>query len=272
MHQFIYFDGQIISAIKANLLVISSAALYGRGVFTTMAVKNKAPFLWEKHWHRLNDNAEKIGVDLSEFSEAAVKSSLAELIEKNKANDARARITFFDGSASQIWQIETNRKTSLLIATADLRSAPDVLRLTVSPFSVNSTSPLAGVKSCNYLENLLALEEAKNRGFDEAIRLNEKQEIVSASTANVFWVKNKKIFTPALETGCLMGTTREFLLENFAVRAVKARLNKIVEADEVFLTSAGIGICPANFDNVKNGNFSAVPELKKFLDLPGVKS
>jgi branched-subunit amino acid aminotransferase/4-amino-4-deoxychorismate lyase len=139
------------------------------------------------------------------------------------------------------------------------------LRLTVSPFLVNSTSPLAGVKSCNYLENLLSLEEAERRGFDEAIRLNEKQEIVSAGAANVFWIKNKKIHTPALETGCLAGTTREFLSENIAVHEVKSRLNEIIEADEVFLTSAGIGVCPADFGNVKKSNISMIPKLKKFL-------
>ena len=158
------------------------------------------------------------------------------------------------------------------MTTADAREMPEVLRLMVSPFLVNSTSPLAGVKSCNYLENLLSLEEAKRRGFDEAIRLNEREEIVSASTANVFWIKNKKIYTPALETGCLAGTTREFLSENIAVHEVKSQLNEIIEADEVFLTSAGIGVCPADFGNVEKENNSMISTLKKVLDLEGVKS
>jgi branched-chain amino acid aminotransferase len=217
MHLLINFNSRLLSASEASLRAISSAALYGKGVFTTIAVYDKQPFLWEKHWRRLNGDAEKIGVDLSNFSEEQVKDALAELIEKNKTKNARARITFFDEGASKIWQFGTNRKTGLLITTADARETPEVLRLTISPFLVNSTSPLAGVKSCNYMENLLALEEAERRGFGETIRLNERQEIVSASMANVFWIKNKKIFTPTLETGCLAGTTRAFLLDNFAV-------------------------------------------------------
>lgn len=267
MHRFIYFHQQILPSSAANLSVISSAAFYGKGVFTTIAIKNKEPFLWEKHWRRLNDNAGKMGVDSSEFSKEKVKNALAELIEKNKAENARARITFFDESASGIWHFESNRKTSLLVTTADARKTPENLRLTVSPFLVNSTSPLAGIKSCNYLENLLSLEEANGRGFEEAIRLNERVEIVSASTANIFWIKNKKIYTPARETGCLAGTTREFLMENFAICEVKARLNKIIEADEIFLTSAGIGICPAEFGKVKKRSISMIPKLKKTLDL-----
>src|SRR5688572_961019 len=165
MHRFVFSDKKILSASQTSLSAISSAAFYGRGVFTTIAIKNKVPFLWEKHWHRLNDNAGKIGVDLSEFSQAEVKNALAELIEKNKTENARARITFFDEGASRIWQFESNRKTSLLMTTADARKMPEVLRITVSPFLVNSTSPLAGVKSCNYLENLLSHEEANGRGF-----------------------------------------------------------------------------------------------------------
>ena len=220
----------------------------------------------------MNDNAGKIGVNLSKFSEEEVKRSLTELTEKNETENARARITFFDEGTSRIWQVASNRKTSLLITTADARETPEVLRLMVSPFLVGSTSPLAGVKSCNYLENLLTLEEAKRRGFDEAIRLNEREEIVSAAMANVFCIKNTKIFTPARETGCLAGTMREFLLENFAIYEVKARLNKIIEADEIFLTSAGIGICAAEFGNVKKRDFSIITKLKKVLDLESVKS
>ena len=129
------------------------------------------------------------------------------------------------------------------MTTGDLREVPDKLRLTVSPFLVNSTSPLAGIKSCNYLENILALEEAKKRGFDEAVRLNERGEIVAACLANIFWRKNEQLFTPSLATGCLAGTTREFVLENETGFETKAGLEVLKNADEIFLTSAGLGIC-----------------------------
>ena len=242
MNRFIYFNQQIILASEANLSAVSSAALYGKGVFTTIAIKEKHPFLWEKHWRRLKDNAGKIGVDSSEFSEETIKNALAELIEKNQTENARARITFFDESASRIWQIETNRKTGVLITTADLRKTPEVFRLTISPFLINSTSPLAGVKSCNYLENILALEEANKRGFTEAVRVNERGEIVGACMANIFWLKDGKLFTPSLKTGCLAGTTREFVLENRECFEVEERAGILHEADAIFLTSSGIGI------------------------------
>lgn len=245
MHEFISLNHQIIPAENALLSATSSAALYGKGIFTTVAIHRSIPFLWEKHWRRLTENARKLGIDLTELPEATVKNSLLEIIKKNNLSLARARLTFFDESASSVWQINLKGKTSLLIQTADFRVVPETFRLTVSPYRINSTSPLAGVKSCNYLEKILALEDARAKGFTEAIRLNEKNEIVSACLANVFWKKSGAIYTPSLETGCLEGTTRGFILENYSVEEKKADLAELNEADEIFLTSAGIGIVKA---------------------------
>lgn len=242
MHKFISFNLKTILAKHAFLPAISSATFYGKGIFTTVSIYNSKPFQWEKHLQRLNDNAKKIGVDLAEFSAKVVTGALLEIIENNKLANARARLTFFDEASNKIWQTESKRKTSFLITTAEFSAVSGKFGLTVSPFQVNSKSPLVNTKSCNYLENLLALEDAKGKGFDEAVLLNERGEIVSASMANVFWIKKGKIFTPNLQTGCLDGTTRNFVLENFPVKETIANLAELKKADEIFLTSAGIGI------------------------------
>lgn len=249
MHEFICFNQQILPAKNAFLSAVSSAALYGRGVFTTVAVHDSMPFLWEKHWRRLSADAQKVGISLDDFSEQSTEKLLLETITKNNFKAGRARLTFYDETPSSVWQNDLKGKTNLLIQTADFRPVPEKFRLIVSPYLINSTSPLAGVKSCNYLENILALEEAKAGGFDEAVRLNEKGELVSACCANLFWKKNEKFFTPSLETGCLKGTTREFILENFPVEERKAILAELYKADEIFLTSAGIGAVACIFEN-----------------------
>jgi len=242
MHKFVSFNQQIVSADNAFLPAVSSAAFYGKGIFTTVAIYKSKPFQWQKHWQRLIKNAKKIGIDLSGLPEELIKKSLSEIIEKNKITNARARLTFFDESANKIWRTESKRETSFLIITADFHKVSEPFRLAVSPILVNSTSPLTNIKSSNYLENILALEDAKAKGFDEAVRMNERGEIVSASMANVFWTKNNKVFTPSLETGCLAGTTRNLVLENFTVKEAKANLQELENADEIFLTSVGVGI------------------------------
>jgi len=190
----------------------------------------------------LENNADKLKIDLAEFAEETTLATLAHIVEKNKVTSGRARITFFDESASAIWPFETDSKTSLLITTGDLRPVPNNFKLSVSPYTVNSRSPLAGIKSCNYLEKIVALDEAKARGFDEAVQINDRGLVASAATANVFWLKDDVLNTPSLKTGCLPGTTREFVLENIDCCEVEATLDELDKADAIFLTSAGLGV------------------------------
>ena len=220
----------------------TAAALYGKGVFTTIAVRDGKQFLWDKHWRRLTHNAAKIGIDLSDHSKETTRKALDEQIEKDGVTNGRARLTFSDESPSSIWSTDTSHKANLRIINGDLRPVPEEVRLTVSPFSVNSRSPLAGVKSCNYLENLLAFEEALTRGFHEAVRVNERGHITSGSMSNIFWIKDGQLYTPSLTTGSLPGTTREFVLENVEYREVEVEIDELEIADAIFLTSAGLGI------------------------------
>lgn len=220
----------------------TNASLYGKGVFTTVAVFNRRPFLWEKHWHRLSKNAAGLGIDVSAYDSRSVAERLAEAIDSANIINGRGRISFLDETPSKIWEEVVKGETRLSITTANLRSRAENQKVTLSPHLVNSTSPLAGIKSCNYLEPLMAYDEAKVRGFDEAVRLNERGEIASACMANVFWLKGGRLFTPSLTTGCLAGTTREFILENLECEEVEAGVEAIREADEIFLTSAGIGV------------------------------
>jgi branched-subunit amino acid aminotransferase/4-amino-4-deoxychorismate lyase len=255
MHPFVSFNNQILRAENASISAAASAALYGKGVFTTLAIRAAQPFLWEKHWRRLNENAKKLEINLAAFDKEIIENSLKEIIEINKLTNGRARITFFDENSTDIWNFDSDKKTSFLITTADTKPVSQNLRLTVSPYRVNSASPLAGVKSCNYLEKTLALNDAKKRGFDEAIQFNENGAIVSACMANIFWLSEKKLYTPSLAAGCLAGTTREFLLEDLKsggkFECVKSEtdLQSLRNADAIFLTSAGLNIAQiAEFD------------------------
>jgi branched-chain amino acid aminotransferase len=260
------FNLQILPAEKTFLAAVSSAALYGKGVFTSLAVYDSKPFLWEKHWRRLTENSARLGIDLGDFEAEPVKRALLRLISQNGLKIGRARLTFFDEAAGKIWDFGLKNKTSLLITTSEFQKTNDEFLLTVSPFPVNSKSPLANLKSCNYLESLLALEEARKRGFDESVRLNETGQVVSVATANIFWLKGGNIFTPALETGCLAGTTREFLTENFPVQETKSAIEELSEADEIFLTSAGIGIRAAHFENIEKKISSVFEKVSKFFE------
>lgn len=242
MHEFISFNGKIMVAEKASIPAVSSAAMYGKGVFTTVAIHDGQPFLWDRHWARVFGDAAKLGLQMWEFKPDGVAESLASLIKKNEVTDGRARVTFFNEMGGGAWAVDTGGMTSLLIVTGDPHEREGNLSIGISPHGVNSTSPLAGVKSCSYLENLLAYDEAVGRGLDEAVRLNEKGLITSACMANIFWRKGGALFTPALSTGCLAGTTRGYVIEKLGAKEIEAGIDELGLAEGIFLTSAGVGI------------------------------
>jgi branched-subunit amino acid aminotransferase/4-amino-4-deoxychorismate lyase len=255
VHSRIILNNQLLEGERARLPAITPAALYGRGVFTTLALHNGRPFLWPEHWARLMAHADRAGVDRSSVDKEQTRAQLDHLIEANKVREGRARITLLSNAGRDgLWNLHGESEaqgTLLLIMTgeAHLPSA-DALALTVSPYRINMLSPLTGVKSVNYLEHIIALEEARARDFHEAVMLNERGEIVSATMANIFWVKEGALHTPALSTGALAGTTRARILalaEELGVPLVEGvnELAQLGDADEIFLTSAGLGVAIA---------------------------
>lgn len=252
MHPVIYLNKTMVEATKARVAPVSSAMLYGRGVFTTLAIHDSQPFLWSKHWQRLTVHAKRLDVDFTGCTEKGVGDALRKLIAFNQVKDGRARVIMLARSGRDIWRTKPQgaKKTDLLIMTGDSQKVSQTgLSLAVSPYRVNTFSPLSGIKSLNYLDHVLAWEEAQSRDFDESVLLNERGEIVSATTANLFWAKNGTVHTPALSTGALAGITRECVIE-IATRHFIPLLEGIYEmtdltdADEIFVTSSSLGVAP----------------------------
>jgi 4-amino-4-deoxychorismate lyase len=250
LHSRIIYNHRLLDASKARAPLVSPVTLYGRGVFTTLALHDGRPFLWSEHWARLTEHGARACLDLGELDEERVFASLAQLIKANHVKNGRARITLLANVERGIWKVKESesRSSDLLIMTGEPHStSEESLALTVSPYRVNTHSPLAGIKSVNYLEHILAWEEARARDFDEAVRLNERGEVVSATLANLFWITDGTLHTPALSTGALAGTTRASVIrlaEEISVPHIEGvyELADVGDADEIFLTSAGHGL------------------------------
>lgn len=244
----------------------SRSSLFGQGIFTTVAVRQGMPMLWHKHWRRLVNNAAALKINLECYDMEQILANLSESIGKRKISDGKVRITFSDQRPSELWPTTRlpESQTSIDIMFGEISPFPRKFRLSISPHLYNSASPLAGIKSCNYLEPVLSLEEAKKRGFHEAIRLNERGHITSACMANVFWKKDGELFTPSLTTGCLAGTTREFVLENLECREVEVGVEEIEHAEAIFLTSAGLGVVEVAAFNERE-LFPSDHRIKKIL-------
>lgn len=249
MHARVSYNGELLKVGDPAIPLATPGTLFGRGVFTTIAIHEGTAFLWDSHWERINAHAGRVGVDLAGIKSETVLSSLDQLIKANRIREGRARLSLMAHGNSGVWSRKgaTARKTDVLLMTAEARPVTEELAITVSPYRVNTLSPLVGIKSLNYLEPILAWEEAQSRDFAEAVRLNERGAVVSCTMANIFWVSDGTIYTPALATGALAGTTREVIIElarELAIPLIEGvyELPALADADEIFITSAGRGV------------------------------
>lgn len=259
MHRLVCFNGRITETGNAEVRAVSAAALYGKGVFTTIRIAQNAPLWLEKHFLRLRLHAQHIGINAHQFpNENLLLDSIKNLIEQNSCAEGKMRLTLFDENSSGIWHDENfvfQNSSSFLITTAPLEAQRATYRLTTADFPIHSRAFLSGIKSCNYLPNICALAAAKKKGFDECLIFNETGHLVSASTANIFLEKNGNIFTPPLTDGCLDGTTRQFVIDICRRHSVSVTEKQITSADLegsfVFLTSNGIGLKQvSDFENL----------------------
>jgi branched-subunit amino acid aminotransferase/4-amino-4-deoxychorismate lyase len=248
MDRLIFHNEQIIEATGATVAATLAGVQYGWGIFTTLRAYESKVFAFEKHWERLLRHSEKARVPVL-INKDEAKRAINELIQANALVYGRIRLTILKGIAGS-WRTRQERESEVLIFTTS-EQAPKTreVNLTISPYRLLSSNPLAGVKRTAMLENLLAYEEARNRNFDEAVMLNERGEIVSGTAGNIFWVEGIELCTPSLGTGCIAGITRAYVLEiakriNIHVVEASFPLPRLLDANEVFLTSTARGITP----------------------------
>jgi branched-subunit amino acid aminotransferase/4-amino-4-deoxychorismate lyase len=248
MDRLIFFNDRIVDAAQARISPTSAGLLYGWGVFAALRIVEGRAFDFARYWERLCHHAARARVIApSGFDE--VQAALAQLIEANRVREGRARITLLRGNAGG-WKREAARESDFLIFTATEKETDErAVSLTVSPYRLLSTGALAGVKRTAMIDYLLAREEARGRGFDDAVIFNERGEIVSTSGANIFFSERDELYTPGLGAGCVAGITRHWVCEiarRLGIHLVEGSftLQHLRSAREVFLASTARRITP----------------------------
>ena len=162
--------------------------------------------------------------------------------------DAVLRITLTRGPGQRGLLPPADPEPTLLITAARAaHAAPETLTAIVASTRRNELSPLAQLKTLNYLDNVLARMEAAKRGADEALLINTAGRLASASSANLFLLRNRTLLTPPPSEGVLPGVTRAAVLalaEILDISAVETPLQRddLARADEAFLTNSLIGV------------------------------
>lgn len=125
----------------------------------------------------------------------------------------------------------------------------------------NEGSPLSRIKSCNYGDNILALLEAREKGANEAILLNNEGHVTCASAGNIFACIGDALVTPPLEDGVLDGVTRQVLMEKFAVRVRSLTAEDLQNAAGIYITNSIRGAAP-----LQSLNGEALPAPAVMID------
>jgi len=219
-------------------ILIDEGLFFGRGVFETILWKDRPIFLNE-HLERLKKSMEKIG--LLPLEEKNLKEYLDKLYIKNKG----VKITVTPLNII-ITEREINYKEE------DYNRG---MKLTISQVRRNSTSRLCYIKSNCYIENLIEKENAKKIGYDDVIFLNENGYVTETSSANIFFVKNKCMFTPKTEDGLLAGIIRDEIIKNCKVEQKSITIEDLKEAEEIIVTNSLMGVMHiSEIDNIKYSN------------------
>jgi len=141
------------------------------------------------------------------------------------------------------------REFDVIAFTADVNRWASTVKLGLIPNARHAASEFAGTKNLSWSENLTWYERAHDQGLDEVVLLNERGEVAECTSANIFAVQERQVWTPPLAAGCLPGVTRAILLEEIRVPGLQVGEKTLVPADleaanEVFITSTTRELLP----------------------------
>ena len=241
IHRFVFHNDEVKPVEKTRWSPGQAGLICGWGLFTTVRIVRGEAFAYERHWRRLEKDAALIRLPMT-YTGVRVRVQLQELIRTNKVKDGCARIYLVWNTVGSWKSDEKMPEVDLVITTADLPSYPEMVRLALREHGRHAASPLAGVKTISWLDSVWIAAEAKREGYDEVVLLNERGEVSECTAANIFAVRNDKVITPPLSSGCLEGVTRGVLMEiaaeaGTAVVEQAMRPEDLYVAEEVFITS-----------------------------------
>ena len=222
--------------------------LAGWGVFSTLRIASGVLFEYPRHFARMQRDACLLRIPFPQHQDW-MESRLLELVEANRVIDGTLRVVVVRNTGS-IWQGPgVERPFDLIAFTTKLTKWGEGVRLGVVPQARHAASRYAGTKVLSWAFNLNWYEEAHERGFDEVVLLNEREEVCECTSANLFAAFGNDVWTPPLSSGCLPGITRELLLQEIKVPGLtmveKAfGLEQLQQADEVFITSSTRDVLP----------------------------
>ena len=246
--EFIIVNGNVIEKNNAGLSPDDHSYRYGDGLFETMKIANGNILLEEYHFERLFSGLELLKFKIPlHFSKQKISEEVKKLCKKNNCQElARVRLSVSRGRGGLY---DCDNKVSYLIESGPLEQNNNVLNenglvIDIFPDARKSLDKFSNLKSANYLPYIMAAIWTRENKLNDALILNQHNQICDSTIANVFWVESGNIFTPPLSAGCVAGVMRKRILDlGQNIKEKNLTENDLLNADEVFLTNAINGMC-----------------------------
>ena len=261
----VWYRNQIGDARECRVSILDHGLLYGDGVFEGIRITGGRVFRLHDHIARLERSARAIGLALP-VQGAALAAAVLATARANGENEAYVRLVATRGVGELGVDPASCREPELFCIVASLRMFPeDVrkagLRLLTSWLRRPASDTLdPQVKSLNYLNNVLAKRDARLKGYDDAVVLNQMGRVAEATGANLFAVLDGTLVTPPTVDGALPGITRDTIIRCRAAAGMPVECRSlsrydVLAAEEVFLAGSGAGLVSvASIDDTSIGS------------------
>ena len=248
----ININGEITPPEQAKISVFDRGFLYGDSIYEVTYSEDRSLLFFSEHLERLYHSASLLGIEIHKTPEEITKEALKTL-KASGQDRAYIRIIITRGESEIGLDPGLSFGNSLVIIVKPLLEYPQKLyqnglKIMLSTFKRNSKEALdPNAKSGNYLNNIMAIREAKAQGFDDAIMINNEGFITEGTTFNIWAVKNNAVHTPPASAGLLRGITRAQIIELCKEEEIELNFSNftpefILSADEVFISSSTKGI------------------------------
>ena len=253
--EYVYLNGEFVKSHEATISVFDQGFLYGDGIFESFRSVGDRLYQFSRHYERLAQSARALDYPLS-FSQLDLEKILLELRERNGLLDAYYRITITRGRGQIGFQREISNDLTCLVIGREFKGFDRAfyeqgIQLRVARTRRNAPEAInPKIKSISNLNSLLGKLEAKAAGAFEVIMLNNREHICEGSASNIFWTKDRWVFTPDASTGLLEGVTRSTIMRlceeklNLRVITGEFKLQDLKFSDEVFITSTSLEVMP----------------------------
>lgn len=241
----------LVDAHDAVVSALDHGFTVGDGVFETLKVVRSTgdpggfvPFALTRHLQRLRISADRMRLACPD--DEFLRTAVGEVLDASATelgDHQRMRITLSSG-AGPAGSDRGDAGPTLTVTVSSGAAWPESTSIALVPWRRNIESPLVGVKSTSYAENVLALAAAKSAGASEAVLANSRGDLCEGTGSNIFVVVGGELVTPDLDSGPLAGITRALVCETMPVIERVVTMDEVAEADEVFLTSSTRDVHP----------------------------